>query len=238
MALHGSTAGERDSDTLFGGAVDLVAHPEPSADAQAVALRRQHRMLAARCQKARQAARDRLDIPMAAAVEDAQRPARLMAPLLVQIQRQRHLTLRAPLRLIDMPCVPGAGRIPRVMQLEFEQPQQTIAIQLQAQALELLEQALLRRLQRRADPARGIAANLLAALHASLAADARRRKVAALAAQARTFDQGTDLMGCQELIPNQNAVGVEADFNAADFNAHDACGPRLSFPRHGAARGR
>jgi hypothetical protein len=68
--------------------------------------------------------------------------------------------------------------------------------------LEVLQQYLFRGPQRRGDPAGGIAANVLATLQASAAADSGRIEIAACAAQARAIQQSADLRWRQELIPN------------------------------------
>src|SRR5260370_32929813 len=105
-----------------------------------------------------------------------------------------------------MARVAGAGRIPSVVQLQLEQPEPGFAIQLQAQSLELLQQCLLRRPQRWGDPANGIAANVLAALQASVAADTGCVEITACTAQARTIRQRAALRGVQALSPTPHAV--------------------------------
>src|ERR1700721_54588 len=82
---------------------------------------RQHRMLAARREKTHQAARNRLNVPMAAGlIEHPQLAAGGWRPALVQVQHQRPLALLAPERLINMACISRARRIPRIVQLELE----------------------------------------------------------------------------------------------------------------------
>jgi len=102
-------------------------------------------MLALRREKTHQSPRERRDIPMTAVrIENTQLASRRGSPLIVQVQNQRHLTLRAAARLIDMASVTCARRIPGVVQLEIEQSEQAIAIQLEAQSLEFAEQGRFR----------------------------------------------------------------------------------------------
>src|SRR5579862_236712 len=98
-----------------------AARAEPAADAQSFAPRRQHFMLAARCEKTHETACDRLDVSMAiGCVEKTQFACGGGRPIFVQVKHERHLALRMSLRLIDVARVAGAGRIPCVMQFEFE----------------------------------------------------------------------------------------------------------------------
>src|ERR1700722_6319673 len=106
---------------MFSARSPSAARAEPAADAQTIAPRRQHRMLAARCEKTHETARDRFDISMAiGCVEKTQFACGGGSPIFVQVQHQRHLALRMSLRLIDVARVAGAGRIPCLMQFEFE----------------------------------------------------------------------------------------------------------------------
>ena len=103
-------------------------------------------MLAARREKAHQPPGKRRDIPMTALrIEDAQLALRRRSPLIVQVQNQRHLSLRAAARLIDMAGVTRPRRIPGVVQFEIEQSEQAFTIELEAQSLELAEQRGFRR---------------------------------------------------------------------------------------------
>ena len=78
-------------------------------------------MLAARCEKTHETARDRLDVPMAiGCVKKTQLAGGSGRPIFVQVQHQRYLALRMSLRLIDVARVAGAGRLPCIMQFEFE----------------------------------------------------------------------------------------------------------------------
>src|SRR5277367_4726083 len=130
------------------------ARTEPAADAETVALRGQHRVLAPRREKAHQAAGDGLDVPMTpGSMENPQLASRDRRPVLVQVQEHRHLALAASLRLIDVPGISGARRITGIVQLEIEQAETGIAIELQSKMLEFPQQRPLRRQQRRRYPA-------------------------------------------------------------------------------------
>src|SRR6202790_404062 len=93
-----------------------VASAEPTADAEAMPLRRQHGMLAARCEKTHQAPGDRFDVAMQpGCIEKPQFASRRGRPILVQVQHQRHPALRTSLRLIEVARVAGAGWIPCIV---------------------------------------------------------------------------------------------------------------------------
>src|ERR1035438_6422435 len=97
------------SNSNYSTRASLVASAEPAANAQPIALRRQHRVFTARREKTHQAAGYRLDIPMTIGrVEYPQLAARRRRPRFVQVQYQRHLALRAPLWLIDVAWGAGA----------------------------------------------------------------------------------------------------------------------------------
>src|SRR5271168_3295645 len=124
----------------------LITRAEPAADAPSIAARRQHRVLATLAEKAHQPAGNRLDIAKSIVRrEDPQRPSGKRLPLGVQVQRQRYLALRTAPRLIQMARISQAGRIPRIVQLQLEQPQVCLAVQFLAQLFQLRKQQVFRR---------------------------------------------------------------------------------------------
>jgi hypothetical protein len=180
---------------------------KPPADAQSFALCLQHLMFPARRQKANHSSRDRLDVDkMPIRCMNSQDSAIGGLPFWIQIQHQGHFALRASLRLIDVAAISGTGRIPRIVELQLKQPQERVAVQLQPQFLEALEQPAFRPQQRLAQPASEIAADVVAAPLRTLPADAGRREVPARLASPRALPQFQNLSGGSKLISNRDAA--------------------------------
>ena len=73
----------------------------------------------------------------------AQFAARIRSPRIIEVQHERDLSLIAPLRLIHMARIAGAGPIPGIVQFEVEQAQISSAVQIEPQMLEIIQQRLL-----------------------------------------------------------------------------------------------
>jgi hypothetical protein len=100
--------------------------------------------------------------------------------------------LVAALQLIDVTSVAGAGRIPGIVQLEIEQTKKSLAVEIEAQLLEITQQRPLCCKQGRSYPARAIAADLLAPLQSLIGADAGGAKIAPGTAKVSAIDQLAD----------------------------------------------
>ena len=121
----------------------LASLPKPAGNAQPVAASGQHRVFASLGQKADQPPRDGLDIARLIAVEDPQLAARIRSPRVIEIQHEGDFSLIAPLRLVDVTRVAGAGSVPGIVQFEVEQAQISAAVQIEPQMFEIIQQRLL-----------------------------------------------------------------------------------------------
>lgn len=120
-----------------------ASSPKPAGDAQAVAASDQHRVFAPLRQETDQPPRDGLDIARSLAVEDPQLAACIRSPRVIEIQHERNRSLIAPLRLIHVARIAGAGPIPGIVQFEVVQAQISAAVQIEPQLFEIVQQLLL-----------------------------------------------------------------------------------------------
>src|SRR5580692_3265891 len=94
---------------------------KPAGEAQTVAPRGHHLVLASGGEKDRQTSGRGLNVPVTPEViDDLELTAVAHPPAPIEVKHQRYAPLTAPARLIDVARVAGPRRVPRVMHLEFE----------------------------------------------------------------------------------------------------------------------
>ena len=97
-------------------------------------------MFATRRQETDEPTREGFDVTVTPiGIEDPQLPAGLRLPCVIQIQDQRDPALIFAPQLIDVWRVARSWRIPRIVHLEIEQPQEPVAVQIEAQLLEIVQ---------------------------------------------------------------------------------------------------
>ena len=113
------------SESLERGFCVSVARPEPPADAQALAVRREHLVFTPGRGKTHQPAGNGLDIAeFLVHAEQPQRASRPWGPTDVQVQHQRELALRPAKRLIHVARIGRTRGIPGIVQLQLEQAEE------------------------------------------------------------------------------------------------------------------